>query len=273
MRRASPAAPHRDGAGVAGVADIGYMLPRMRIPDSVQALRSTVLLESGRRILAQVSDFLLPQCCIACGGFGAPLHAECLARLPAADGVRCARCWRPGPSTWCDPCASGGSDVPAFDALRTPFRFEGDARRALLEAKFRGITAHLEVLAAAAAHVVPPEWRVDAVVPVPLHPARRRKRGYNQSEDIASVVAKELEVRMHRTLVVRQSAGRPQASLSAVERIRNARGVYAVRGMSPPRVLLVDDVTTTGSTLDAIATLLKEAGAERVYALAIARED
>ena len=249
------------------------MLPRMRIPDSVQTLRRAVPLEPGRRILAQIIDLLLPECCIACGGFGASLHVECLGQLPAADGARCARCWRPGPSTWCDRCAAGGSDVPAFDALRTPYRFEGLARRALLEEKFRGITAHLSVLGQAAADVVPAEWRPDIVVAVPLHPARQRQRGYNQSALIAREVSRELGLREGRGLVARARAGVPQASLSARDRARNARGAYAVRGVPPARVLLVDDVTTTGSTLDAIAMLLKEAGAERVYALAVARGD
>lgn len=86
-------------------------------------------------------------------------------------------------------------------------------------------------------------------------------------------MARVLGVRIHRSLVVRAVAGRPQASLTAAQRTVNARDAYAVRGVPPPRVLLVDDVTTTGSTLDAIAALLKRAGAERVYAVAVARED
>ncbi len=249
------------------------MLPMRRIPGSVQALSGVIPFDRGRRILAEISDFLLPQCCLVCGNFGASLHPECLSDLPVAGGPRCARCWRPGASTWCDRCASDGPDVPSFDALRTPFRFEGHARRALLEAKFRGVTAHLDVLAAAVAEVVPQEWRVDVIVPVPLHAGRRRKRGYNQSDELAKGIARILGTRVHRGLVVREAAGRPQASLNAAQRAVNAREVYTGRGVPPPRVLLVDDVSTTGSTLDAIAALLKRAGAERVYAVAVARED
>lgn len=227
----------------------------------------------GRWILAQIGDLLLPQRCLVCGRFGASLHAECVPALPAADGARCTGCWRPGTSTWCERCAAGGSDAPAFDGLRTPFRFEGHARRALLEAKFRGVTAHLGVLAEAAAGVVPAEWRVDAVVPVPLASLRQRRRGYNQAAQLSRRVAEALGVREHRGLVRRTKSAAPQAALSAEQRARNVLGVYDVRGVPPPTVLVVDDVTTTGSTLDAIARLLKEAGAERVYALAVARED
>ena len=245
----------------------------MRTPESAPTSDDAVPHGPGRRFLAQISDFLLPQRCLVCGGFGASLHPTCVDTLPAADGRRCARCWQPSVTTWCERCANGGADAPAFDALRTPFRFEGDARRALLEAKFRGVTTHLGVLALAAAEVVPASWRADVVVPVPLHRGRERRRGYNQSAILARGIAEALGAREHRGLLRRSRAGVPQASLTAVERARNARGTYEVRGVPPPRVLVVDDVTTTGSTLDSIAAALKAAGAERVYAVAVARED
>lgn len=227
----------------------------------------------GSRIRTQISDFLLPQQCLVCGAFGASLHVECLAALPAADGSRCARCWRPVSTTWCERCAAGGPDVPHFDGLRTPFRFEGQARRAILEAKFRGVTAHLPVFARAAAEVVPAEWRFDAIVAVPLAPLRQRRRGYNQAAILAREVSWATGASERRRLVVRTRSGTPQASLSAERRATNLVGAFAVRGVPPPGVLVVDDVTTTGSTLSTIAGVLKAAGAERVYALAIARED
>ncbi|MEX2372761.1 MAG: hypothetical protein WD800_03065, partial [Dehalococcoidia bacterium] len=157
----------------------------------------------GRRILGECIDFLLPQHCAACGRFGASLHAECIEAFPRALGPRCVRCWRPGPGTWCERCASGGSDAPAFDALRTPFRFEGDVRRVVLEAKFRGVTAHLGPLARTAAASVSPEWRIDAVTGVPLASGRQRRRGYNQASMLARGVAAALDVRTRADLVRR----------------------------------------------------------------------
>ena len=109
--------------------------------------------------------------------------------------------------------------------------------RALLEAKFRGVTAHLAPLGRAAAAIVPPEWRLDAVVAVPLAPRRERRRGFNQAREAARPVAAALGVPL------------------------------------PPRVLVVDDVTTTGATLAAVAAALLDGGAEHVFALALARED
>ncbi len=227
----------------------------------------------GRRFLRECIDFLLPQHCLVCGGSGASLHTTCVAGLPLAEGPRCTRCWRPGPGTWCERCATGGADAPAFDGLRTPFRFEGDARRAILEAKFRGITAHLEPLAQAAAAALPPEWRVEAVVGVPLAGARERKRGFNQAALLAGHVADVIGAETRPRLVRRMRPTPPQAGLAAAQRHRNLRDAFAVRGVPPASVLVVDDVTTTGSTLDEVARTLKAAGAQRVYALAVARED
>ncbi|TAJ19280.1 MAG: ComF family protein [Dehalococcoidia bacterium] len=227
------------------------------------------------RLRVEAAEFVLPQRCLVCGRFGAALHPECAASLPAADGPRCHRCWRPGAGTWCERCASGGPAVPAFDGLRTPFTFTGDARRAILEAKFRGVTALLVPLARAAADVVPGEWAIEAVVPVPLARGRRRSRGYNQAEVAAAEVAGCLGVPVQKRWLRRTRETPPQASLTADARSRNLRGAFEVRlpDSAPRRVLVVDDVTTTGATLEEAARAFRAAGARQVYALAIARED
>ncbi len=245
----------------------------MRTRDSAFEQTRAAPHRMGDRLRAQISDFLLPQQCLVCGRFGASLHGDCIDALPAADGTRCVQCWRPTRTTWCERCAAGGADAPSFDGLRTPFRFEGHARRAILEAKFRGITAHLPVLARAAVEVLPPEWRFDAVLGVPLSPSRQRRRGFNQSSILAREVARATGAAERPRLLVRTRATAAQATLGAERRATNLLGAFAARAVPPPAVLVVDDVTTTGSTLDVVAGVLKAAGAERVYALAVARED
>ena len=231
----------------------------------------------ARALLEELWQAVLPQRCIVCGEWGAALHDACLDALPGATGPRCNRCWRPLTARnevgMCERCASG--DAPAFDALRTPFRFEGLARRALLEAKFRGVTAHLAPLGRAAGDIVPGEWGIDAIVPVPLAPRRERRRGFNQAREIARVVAAALGVPVADGLVRRTRETSPQASLSAAARLVNLRDAFRVREGEavPAHVLVVDDVTTTGATLAAVASALRAGGAERVFALAIARED
>ena len=105
----------------------------------------------------------------------------------------------------------------------------------------------------AACSAAPPAWAVDAVVPVPLHRGRQRRRGFNQAELLARAVAVRLGLPL-RTDPLRRSRATPaQARLGAEERARNVAGAFAASGDSPPALLLVDDVTTTGATLAAAA--------------------
>ena len=224
----------------------------------------------ARELLHELAEALLPQRCIACGRFGASLHSGCLDSLPAAGSQRCSRCWAPGPASLCSACLA---DPPPFEGLRTPYRFAGLARRALLEAKFRGISAHLDRLGDAAAEAVPRWWAIDAVTPIPLHGARRRRRGFNQSELIANRVASRLGLPLRADLLRRTRSTGPQTALGRDRRASNVAGAFAAAGEPPAGVLLVDDVSTTGATLAAAARALLDAGAERVYALAVARED
>jgi ComF family protein len=225
---------------------------------------------TARVLLSELAEALLPQRCIVCGRFGAALHAECVPTLPRAELPRCLRCWAPGPSV-CGRCVAA---PPAFAALRTPFRFEAAARRAVLESKFMGITTVVEPLARAAAEVAPTDWAVDAVVPVPLHRRRERQRGYNQSALIAEVVARLLGVPLRGEWLRRVRATPAQAGLRAEARRQNlTRAFTAESSCAAARVLLVDDVTTTGATFEACARALLDAGAAVVFGLAIARED
>ena len=234
----------------------------------------------ARALIEEVWQAVLPQRCIVCGEWGAALHDACLDALPAATGSRCDHCWRPLDAREvraevgrCERCAGG--TTPVFEALRTPFRFEGYARRAILEAKFRGVTAHLGPLGRAAAGVVPATWGVEAVVPVPLSARRERPRGFNQAREAGRTFAETLGVPLADGLVRRVRETAPQASLDAEARARNLSGAFLVPPGTrvPPRVVVVDDVTTTGATLAAVAAALLDGGAEHVFALAIARED
>lgn len=224
------------------------------------------------RIADVVAEALLPQRCVVCDRFGSALHLDCIDALPVAAPPRCDVCWAPVRKN-ARRCARCAEIAPAFDHLRAPFRFTAGTRRALLEAKFRGVTKLIEPLAGAAARAVPLHWRIDAVTPVPLHRARERRRGFNQAEIAARVVARDLDVPLERSLLRRVRETSPQAALSAGRRATNLRGAFAVAGEPPERVLLVDDVTTTGATFDEAAGALRRAGASMIYALAIGRED
>ena len=118
------------------------------------------------------------------------------------------------------------------------------------------------------------DWSADAVVPVPLHPERRRERGYNQAELIARPLAKRLGIKVATHLLTRIKPRPSQLLLSRSERWKSVHGAYATPAgvkVDKLRILLVDDVMTTGATLDACARALKKAGVSKVVGLTVAR--
>ena len=118
------------------------------------------------------------------------------------------------------------------------------------------------------------DFQADAVVPVPLHPDRQRERGYNQAELIARPLARRLGIKLGAYLLTRTRPRPARLVLSRSEHWKSVRGAYATRQgvqVDKLRILLVDDVLTTGTTLDACSRVLKRAGAESVFGLTVAR--
>ncbi|MCL4425514.1 MAG: ComF family protein [Firmicutes bacterium] len=153
--------------------------------------------------------------------------------------------------------------------------YEGKLRRALLALKYsgreylaRGLGEMLFLFAREA------DLTADLVLPVPLHPRRQRQRGFNQAEALARVVAGGLGVELGRGLLRRRRETLPQSSLGKSERLRNVQGAFFVTGgveLDLKRILLVDDIFTTGATLQECANVLGQAGAGQVEALTVAR--
>lgn len=161
-----------------------------------------------------------------------------------------------------------------IDGIASPFRFEGLARQAVHLLKYRNLQALAPGLARLMAvhcrlHPVPAE----AIVPVPLHRSRLRQRGYNQAELLARGLGEELGLPVVLGWLERPRAGQPQARTSGrEERWANTAGAFRAMGRDAGAVLLVDDVCTTGATLNACAAALKAGGASRVWGLTLARE-
>jgi ComF family protein len=220
-------------------------------------------------------DLLYPPRCVLCRRGGAFVCPSCVASLPEADGARCPRCWLPL-HAWqtCRACA----EFPlAFTRLRAAFRYEGEVRRLLHAFKF----AYQSCLGAPLAALVLANadraaLATDVIVPVPLTGARLRERGFNQAELLAREIGRALDLPVKDSLS-RRGHGRHNArAASREERLANVRGVFSVskrEAIPGRRVLLVDDLATTGATLDACARALLEAGAGEISAITLARED
>ena len=234
-----------------------------------------VLSTLGRAAL----DLLFPPRCALCGRHGAALCHDCAGALPHADPPRCPRCWSPQPAGWgcrrCDESASGGL---ALEGLRSPYVFQEGARELVHALKYSYHSALASPMGELMARYLQgTPLPADMLVPVPLHSRRQRARGYNQSLLLAREVSQRLDLPLAAEALFRRRDTPPQArAMEADARRRNVADAFDCRpgAVAGRRVLLVDDVTTTGATLDACArVLLAEGGASSVWALTFARED
>lgn len=205
------------------------------------------------------------------------LCAACRLRLPRRRVGYCPHCGEPAaledaPLT---PCAACLQSLPPWEAFLFYGIYEGDLRESLLHGKFGGSLPALEMLGRLLAEVCAEHYafapKPQLIVPVPLHTSRLRERGFNQSLELARVVGRVLDLPVRYDLLVRVRPAVPQASLSREQRKKLVQPFAAAEGLHGRRVLLVDDVCTTGATLSCAARCLLEAGASQVDAAAVAR--
>lgn len=221
-----------------------------------------------------VFDALLPSHCLLCGarGQGAlSLCADCASDMPR-NTVCCARCALPleSPAPLCGRCLRR---EPPWASAWVPFRYEWPLAQLEARFKFGGDLAAGHTLSRLWISSVKPADLPQAIVPVPLHRSRLRRRGYNQALELAKPLARYLGVPLLRDALRRMRATHAQTELSAVQRRRNVRGAFATNfdGAVPEHVAVLDDVFTTGATLAECVRVLKHAGVTRVDVWALAR--
>lgn len=224
------------------------------------------------RSTARLADALLPGPCILCGDDATDTGwcAPCWSDIPGRGDARCPVCAlpRPGEGT-CGRClsrppqftatfAAAGYGFP-LDAIVSHFKY---GRNLTLAAPLGAL------LCAGLAHAPRP----DLLVPVPAARARLVERGFNQAAELARIVAREFDLKFDATIARRRDDDPPQASLSLDARVRNVRGAFrCTRALDGARIAIVDDVMTSGATLNALARTLLEAGAGEVHCWVVAR--
>ncbi|MBI2908394.1 MAG: ComF family protein [Chloroflexi bacterium] len=215
-----------------------------------------------------VFDALFPLRCIGCGKEDTLLCPVCLAAMQPIEEPFCHRCGKP--------LRPGHHHVAGkIDGIRSIFYYQGVARQAVLSLKYRNwkcLGAPLGGLLAEKISDLPP---CDAMVPVPLHHQRIRQRGYNQSSLVAREAARLSGVALVEGPLVRWRDTPPQArTTSREEREAHMRGAFRCsdRRLEGKRVIVVDDVCTTGATLRACAEALKDSGAAAVWGLTLCAE-
>lgn len=227
-------------------------------------------LSAFRAAAHALADALLRQDCFLCSArAGASLLcAECHRALPRLQEPRCPICARPTPGG--QVCGGCLRKPPHFDATLAVFAYAFPIDRLIQALKYRGRLAVAPFLGEALAGL--PQPPATRLVPMSLHRKRLSQRGFNQALEIARPVAKRWHLPLDTTSVSHELDIRAQAGLPWDERQRNVRGAFLCRAdLAGEHVVVVDDVMTTGATLDEFARTLKKRGAARVTNLVVAR--
>lgn len=230
----------------------------------------------GRWVGEGLLSLLFPPRCLLCGTAIDTLRIlceQCGAQLPTLDGVRCRRCQEPLDDSRLELCRSCGTRPRGFDLARSLGPYEGEWGELVCALKFERERAVARLLSAAmAAYSVTEEpfGAFEKITYVPMSGADQRGRGFNQARLLARGIGRRLKIPVFRLLSkVRQTPR--QAVLPARERRGNLRGAFRLIRSGKGRVLLVDDIYTTGSTVEECARTLKSGGYEAVFVLTVAR--
>jgi len=232
-----------------------------------------------KRLALTLLEFFLPRLCLFCGaavGEGAKqaVCPECAGQIQWAASPLCLCCGKVFPSREGEDrlCGSCQKEPPPFSRARAAAIYHGPPAEAIKRFKFNRALAYLPVMQ---------EWlrplagemaaQADLVLPVPLHPRRLQDRGFNQALMLAQGLA---DLPVERDLLIRVRHTRPQVELNPQERRENVKGAFAVsrpERLKGKRVLLVDDLFTTGATARECARALRKAGARQVEIITVAR--
>ena len=217
-------------------------------------------------------DLAYPPQCAGCGKYGKAWCDDCSDAVTQVSGNICQKCGDPIPSG--ETCPDCVSHPPTYTVMRSYAIFEGVTRKALLRLKYGGDLGLGFALAWDLAHFVDGlELAPDLVMPVPLGQERLRKRGFNQAHNLAKPMANLLGWQYRSDGVRRVRDTRSQVGLGVAERRENVRDAFLAdpRIVTGKTVLLVDDTTTTGATLDFTSCSIIKAGATNVYCIAFAK--
>ena len=224
----------------------------------------------------EILDLLYPPRCPLCDGVlprGALVCPECERQLPYVQTRRCLKCGKPVERGQ-DLCRDCQKTEHLFDEGIGIFLYDDVMRRTMAAFKYKGRQEYgkkLGTLMYLASRDKLELWKPDAIVPVPLHADRLKRRGYNQAEEVALAVSALSGIPIRNRAVVRMGSTRAMKGLGASERQGNLARAFAdgpepVKGES---ILLIDDIYTTGSTMDAVTEILKGQGASYVCFLAV----
>ena len=223
------------------------------------------------RAAGPLLDLVFPRTCAGCGSEGGYFCDECEAGAPRLGPPQCDVCSAPSRASLCAWCRTANQP---FNGITAPYRWTGVVQELVYSLKYRNVRASAPRLAELlTAHLMEKSLDADILTPVPLHPSRERERGYNQSELLAREISNSTGIPMEAGLLARMRNTPPQVTMtSPEERRRNVVGAFeCVGNVAGKRVLLIDDVVTSGATVAECSAQLRKAGAAGVWVVSLAR--
>ena len=232
----------------------------------------------GERIIKGMLDLIFPPRCPICSrllsGKQNRICPECRKKMKYIREPRCLKCGKQLAKEEQEYCQDCGRQKHFFVQGRALVEYESVAG-ALYRFKYKGKKAYGEVFGEEMAFFMEEYVRMikpDALIPVPMYSGKKRKRGYNQAEILAKTMGRELNLPVETKLVRRVRNTRALKSLNSKERLNNLKNAFILdgNGVKLSTIIIVDDIYTTGSTIDAMAKVLLEAGVKKVYFLTFA---
>ncbi len=228
------------------------------------------------KIGEKVLNILYPRCCPVCHRIlkdqNALVCPECAGKPRLVREPRCMKCGRPvkEEEEYCRECAAGKRK---FTGGRSIYLYDELMKSSLLKYKYFGRREYGDFFGAVMSHYAGEEirrWKPDVIFPIPLHKKKKRVRGFNQSEYLAGKVGKAWGIPVETEILLKVKKTGSQKKLDAACRRKNLeKAFFVTEPLNGLTILLIDDVFTTGSTIDAAAAVLRAAGAGKVYFLTL----
>ncbi len=225
---------------------------------------------------ANLLDYVYPPRCPVCGDISDKgICGSCRKDLVPIRGNYCLKCGKPIEEEQEEYCPDCKKHAHSFDEGRGVFSYQGEIRKSLYRLKYDGKKEYGRIFGEEMERYLGAWIRqrnITRIVPVPLHPSRQRERGYNQAALPARELGRLLDIPVDERLLCRAKPTSPQKTLTGEERRTNLSRAFRLTGEISPgeRILLVDDIYTTGSTADAAAACLKKGGNCLIYVLVVA---
>lgn len=216
-------------------------------------------------------DIIFPKTCVDCGRIGEYLCVKCIAKIEPIDHQICPVCVKPSISGLTHPRCSAKLSL---DGLYSFLFFSPPLPQALYKLKYKFVKDFSNILISKSKLELPDIFKGYYLIPIPLHYVKKNWRGFNQVEILADLLADKYKINHKPNILIRKKATKSQVGLSKVLRAENVRSAFECSDkdfVKGKQFLLFDDVWTSGATLKTAGTVLKRAGAQKVWGLTLAR--